>query len=163
MLAMADMSIATTSVYQHILSRYNWAEAVCVLIIFTIENVIWPISCWRHWCRINTYGRCQPSSVPHSGRSALCLWMCTGPLIYSLPLQWSYLYCTVVSQCNSPNCTICQLATCHVVNVLCVCHAPCDCFTVLYARDHAVVLTCMYLVHLVKIMNSFYHKLHTCV
>ena len=151
---------------------------------------------------INTYGRCQPSSAPHSGRSALCLWMCTGPLIYSLPLQWSYLYCTVVSQCNSPNCAISQPVTCHVVNVSCVCHALCDRFAVCcvqgnmllcqhvymcivlwsichaFVMHHAIVplcgvckrpcccinMYCMYLVYLVKVMNSLYHKLHvTCM
>ena len=131
MLGMVGMSIATTCVYQHILSRYNWAEAVCVLIIFTIEDVIWPICYWRCWCVINTYGRCQPSSDPHSGRSALCLWMCTGPLIYSLPLQWSYLYCTVVSQCSSPNCAQCtnwpsvMWSMCHAFVQRCVTASLC--------------------------------------
>ena len=147
MLAIAYMSIATTSVYQNKLSRYNWAEAVCVLIIFTIEDVILPISYWRCGCVINTYGRCQPSSDPHSGRSALCLWMCTGPLIYSLPLQRPYLYCTVVSQCSSPNCAMSQLVACHVLNVSCVCPALCDHFTVCCVQGN--MLLC--------------HKLRTCV
>ena len=71
--------------------------------------------------------------------------MCTGPLIYSLPLQWSYLYCTVVSQCNGPNCAMSQLVACHVVNVSCVCHALCDRFAVCCVQGNILLCQHVYM------------------